>query len=58
MGITDTSNGNVWWATEELKRDILERVKAADLSCPIDNNEDDKREEGVQEVLVKKEDKP
>jgi len=58
VGITDTSNGNVWWATEELKRDILEWVKAADLSCPIDNNEERKREQGVQEVSVKKEDRP
>jgi hypothetical protein len=47
VGITDTSTGDVWWATDELKKEILERVEAADLSCPMysDDDEEGKGEE-------------
>jgi hypothetical protein len=41
VGITDTANGDVWYVTEELKREILDRKSKADLSCPLYSDEED-----------------
>lgn len=40
VGITDTSTGDVWWATEELKKEILQRIEDTDMSCPMYSDEE------------------
>lgn len=41
VGITDTSTGDVWWATEELTKEVVERRKAMDDSCPLYSDEEE-----------------
>ena len=46
VGITDTSTGDVWWATDELKKEILERIKNTDMSCPMYSDEEEEETGG------------
>lgn len=41
VGITDTSTGDVWWATDELREEIVRRSREADSSCPMYSDEED-----------------
>lgn len=46
VGITDTSTGDVWWATDELRKEIVKRNQDLDLSCPIYVDDDEVQGEG------------
>lgn len=56
-GITDTSTGDVWWATDELRDEIWEKVKDMDFSCPLYSDEEGEGEGENKEVKGEEKDK-